>query len=119
MVVPVSDREPLARLEHDLRAPLCAIRAMVEALQDGMVKEPATLAQNYARIGRQIAQLSSLVDDLFTLVRLGSAAPRPEMRPAQLGAAGDLARRKRGHHRREGKAVTDMRSGGCRWTGST
>ena len=57
MVVPVSGREPLARLEHDLRAPLCAIRAMVEALEDGMVSEPATLAQYYARIRRQIAQV--------------------------------------------------------------
>jgi signal transduction histidine kinase len=102
MVVSMPDGEPLARLVHDLRAPLCAIQAMVEALQDGVVKEPATLAQYYARIGGQIAQLSSMVDELSVIDPLGSAAPRPQMRPARLGdlvaevvdATCDLARAK-------------------------
>ena len=38
-----SRRELVAWVSHDLRTPLSGIRAMVEALEDGVVDDPATV----------------------------------------------------------------------------
>ncbi len=57
----------LASLGHDLRSPLAALRAAVEALEDGVAEDP----RRYLRSMRHdLDALSSLVDDLFLLARL-------------------------------------------------
>lgn len=62
-----SRRELVAWVSHDLRTPLASVRAMAEALEDGMVEEP----QRYHRdIRSQVDRLSALVDDLFELSKL-------------------------------------------------
>ncbi|MDZ7729591.1 MAG: HAMP domain-containing sensor histidine kinase [Dehalococcoidia bacterium] len=63
-------RELTSAISHDLRTPLTSIRAMVEALDDGMVQEPADVRRYYGAIWRETDRLSSMVDDLLELARL-------------------------------------------------
>ena len=59
----------LSSVSHDLRTPIAALQAAVEALADGIAPDP----QRYlSSMQRDIDALTSLVDDLFLLVRLDS-----------------------------------------------
>jgi signal transduction histidine kinase len=63
-------RDLIAWAGHDLRTPLASVRAMIEALADGMVDDPAT-AERYLRTAkRDISALAVLIDDLFELAQL-------------------------------------------------
>jgi signal transduction histidine kinase len=69
-------RQLVASLTHDLRTPLAGIRAMAEALEDGVVDDPADYLR---RIRSEVDRTASMVDDLFELARLqaGVAALAP------------------------------------------
>ena len=67
-----SRRELVAWVSHDLRTPLAGVRAMVEALEDRVVEEPATVARYYTTMRREIDRLAGLVNDLFELSRIQS-----------------------------------------------
>lgn len=67
--VEASNRELIAWISHDLRTPLTAIRAMVEALEDGIVSDVDTIARYYRTLSLEADRLSTLVDDLFELSR--------------------------------------------------
>ena len=57
----------LSSVGHDLRTPLSALRAAVEALADGVAPEP----DRYLRsMQRDVEALSALVDDLFLLASI-------------------------------------------------
>jgi signal transduction histidine kinase len=63
-------RELIAWAGHDLQTPLASIRAIVEALADGVVDDAQT-AQRYLNTAqRDIRDLSSLIDDLFEMAQL-------------------------------------------------
>lgn len=57
----------LAGVGHDLRTPLAALRAAVEALEDGLAPDPA---RYFAAMHHNLAALRSLVEDLFLLARI-------------------------------------------------
>jgi signal transduction histidine kinase len=62
-----SRRELVAWVSHDLRTPLAGLRAMAEALEDGVAPDPA----RYHTLMRQAAdRLAGMVDDLFELSRI-------------------------------------------------
>lgn len=64
-----SRRQLVAWVSHDLRTPLAGLRAMAEALQDGI----ATDTRRYHRqIFSEVTRLSTMVDDLFELSRIQS-----------------------------------------------
>jgi signal transduction histidine kinase len=63
-------RDLIAWAGHDLRTPLASVRAMVEALADGMVEDPATVQRYLRTTQRDIGALSALIDDLFELAQL-------------------------------------------------
>jgi len=65
-----SRRELVAWVSHDLRTPLAGIRAMVEALEDGVVTDAPTVARYYATMRRETDRLAGLVNDLFELSRI-------------------------------------------------
>jgi signal transduction histidine kinase len=67
----------LASVGHDLRTPLAAMRAQIEAFQDGVLKDPRRLADG---LDRDVAHLSQLVEDLFLFARMeaGTLAYSPE-----------------------------------------
>ena len=67
-------RELVAWVSHDLRTPLAGIRAMVEALEDGVVDDPATIARYHRTMRQESDRLAGLVDDLFELSRIQAGA---------------------------------------------
>jgi signal transduction histidine kinase len=69
-----SRRELVAWISHDLRTPLAGIRAMAEALADGVVSSPTEVAGYANRIGGETRRLSGMVDDLFELSRITAGA---------------------------------------------
>lgn len=69
-------RDLMAWISHDLRTPLAAMRAMNEAMLDGVVADPETITRYTQDIGREIRHLSRLIDDLFELSRLESGQLR-------------------------------------------
>src|SRR5207253_1972608 len=68
-----SRRQLVAWVSHDLRTPLAGIRAMVEALEDGVVDDPDTVARYYRTMRGEVDRLSALVDDLFELSKIEAA----------------------------------------------
>lgn len=80
-----SRRELVAWVSHDLRTPLSGIRAMIEALEDGIVDDPETVARYHASIRKEADRLTGLVDDLFELSRINSGTLMLQMERASLG----------------------------------
>jgi signal transduction histidine kinase len=78
-------RDLVAWVSHDLRTPLAGLRAMTEALQDGVVADPRTVAEYHRRIGAETDRMSGLVDDLFELSRIHAGALR--LTPTDLSLA--------------------------------
>lgn len=72
--VEASRRELVAWISHDLRTPLAGIRAMAEALSDGVVSHPQDVTSYAHRIGAESRRLSGMVDDLFELSRITAGA---------------------------------------------
>jgi signal transduction histidine kinase len=72
-----SRRELVAWVSHDLRTPLAGLRAMVEALEDGVAPQPA---RYHTQMRLAVDRLSGMVDDLFMLSRIhaGALALSPE-----------------------------------------
>ncbi|MCH6163882.1 sensor histidine kinase [Streptomyces marispadix] len=62
-----SRRELVAWISHDLRSPLAGLRAMAEALEDGIAEDPA---RYHRQIRGEVERLSGMVGDLFELSRI-------------------------------------------------
>jgi len=62
----------VANVSHELRTPLSSIRALADALNDGMVKKEEDKARYYGYILHESMRLSRLIDDLLELSRLQS-----------------------------------------------
>ncbi len=71
-----SRREVVAWVSHDLRTPLAGMRAMAEALEDGVVADAATVTEYHRRIRAETDRMAGLVDDLFELSRINAGALR-------------------------------------------
>jgi signal transduction histidine kinase len=67
-----SRRALYAAISHDLRTPLSTMRAMVEAMADGVVTDQATCARYLRAVSSEIDHLTSLINDLFELTRIES-----------------------------------------------
>lgn len=76
-----SRRELVAWVSHDLRTPLASMRAMAEALEDGLVDDPA---RYHRGIRLQVDHLAVLVEDLFELSKLHTGQPRVARSPASV-----------------------------------
>lgn len=63
-------RDLIAWVSHDLHTPLASIRAILEALADGMVEDPETVQRYLHTAQKDIGALSSLIDDLFQMAQL-------------------------------------------------
>ncbi|MDQ3953560.1 MAG: HAMP domain-containing histidine kinase [Actinomycetota bacterium] len=77
-------RDLVTAVSHDLRTPLAGLRAMVEAIDDGVVDDRASLRTYITEMKQSVQSLSRLVDDLFELVQLDAGAIAAESRRARL-----------------------------------
>jgi signal transduction histidine kinase len=73
-------RQLVAWASHDLRTPVTSLRAMLEALEDGLV-EPV---EYLPAIQEQIGRLSGLVEDLFELARIDAGVLTLQLRAEPL-----------------------------------
>src|SRR5512136_2603043 len=80
-------RELVAWVSHDLRTPLTSMRAVLEALADGVVDDAET-TQRYYRVAQQdIRSLSHLIDDLFDVSQIDAGGLQLDV---ELNSIGDL-----------------------------
>ncbi len=77
-------RDLITAVSHDLRTPLARLRAMVEAVDDGVVDDAPTLRRYAGEMRRSIETLVGLVDDLFELVQLDAGAIEAETERARV-----------------------------------
>lgn len=77
-------RKLMAGMSHDLRTPLAGIRAMAEALEDGIVADPQ---EYYRAIAAEAQRTSGIVDDLLALTRLSSGSAESVAEPVSVGDA--------------------------------
>jgi signal transduction histidine kinase len=72
-------RDLIAWVGHDLRTPLTSIRAIVEALADGLVEDEAQRLRYLRTAQSDIRALSTLIDDLFEMAQMDAGGLRLEM----------------------------------------
>lgn len=60
-------RELVSWVSHDLRTPLAGMRAMAEALEDGLAPDPNRF---HRQIRAEVDRMTTMVDDLFELSRI-------------------------------------------------
>ncbi|HEX4190515.1 MAG TPA: HAMP domain-containing sensor histidine kinase [Marmoricola sp.] len=68
-----SRRELISWVSHDLRSPLAGMRAMTEALEDGLAEDPA---RYHRQIRTEVDRMVRMVDDLFELSRIHAGTLR-------------------------------------------
>lgn len=74
----------IAWVGHDLQTPLASVRAILEALQDGVVTDPATVDRYLSTAQRDVQSLSALIDDLFLMAQMDAGGLQLEIAPASL-----------------------------------
>jgi signal transduction histidine kinase len=77
-----SRRELVSWVSHDLRTPLAQIRAMAEALEDGIAEDPG---RYHAQMRAQVDRMVGMVDDLFELSRIHAGSLRLSLETVELG----------------------------------
>jgi signal transduction histidine kinase len=79
-------RTLLAAVGHDLRTPLSALQAAVEAMQDGLADDTPRYLRS---MSHDIAHLRALVDDLFLLARIEAGDLAVDMQTIDLAEIAD------------------------------
>jgi signal transduction histidine kinase len=77
-------RDLIAWVGHDLRTPLASVRAIVEALADGVVEDRPTIDRYLRTAKRDIGSLSALIDDLFDMAQLDAGGMKLDRQPNSL-----------------------------------
>lgn len=78
----------LTAVGHDLRTPLAALRAALDALEDGLAPDPP---RYFAAMHRDIEAIRRLADDLFLLARIEAGGLQFERIQADLSELADEA----------------------------
>jgi signal transduction histidine kinase len=97
-----SRRELVSWVSHDLRTPLAGLRAMTEALEDGLAEDPG---RYHRQMRSEVDHMVRMVDDLFELSRIHAGVLSLDLQPVALGdlvseavAGADPVARARGIH---------------------
>lgn len=77
-----SRRKLVAWVSHDLRTPLASLRAMAEALEDGLVEDRD---RYYRQLRVEVDRTAALVEDLFALSRIDAGRLRLDVAPVDVG----------------------------------
>jgi signal transduction histidine kinase len=83
-----SRRRLVAFVSHDLRTPLAGIRAVSEAIADGIVSQDEVRDQA-KHIEQESIRLSSMVDDLFEISKINAGAVQPPHEKVALDEVAD------------------------------
>jgi signal transduction histidine kinase len=78
-------RDLVAWASHDLQTPLTSMRAILEALADGVVDDPETVKRYLNTAQRDVISLSALIDDLFQMSQLDAGGFPLNRVPSSLG----------------------------------
>ena len=70
--VETSQKEFVSNVSHELRNPMASIKAMVETLESGAVKEPQVALDFLSRMRGDVDRINALVNDLLELSRMES-----------------------------------------------
>jgi signal transduction histidine kinase len=71
-------------ISHDLRTPLASIRAMAEALDDGVVTNGEEVHRYHGTIRREVERLGRMIDDLFQLSQMDAGSLQMNRQPIAL-----------------------------------
>ncbi len=82
--VEASRRDLMSAVSHDLRTPLASLRAMVEAIDEGIVDDAPSLRRYAKEMRNSVNELVGMVDDLFELTQLEAGAIETETERARL-----------------------------------
>jgi signal transduction histidine kinase len=77
-------RDLIAWVSHDLQTPLASMRAILEALSDGVVDEPEMVKRYLLTAQRDVMSLSALIDDLFQMSQLDTGGFPLQRAPSSL-----------------------------------
>ncbi len=77
-------RDLIAWVSHDLQTPLTSMRAVLEALSDGVVDEPEMVKRYLLTAQRDVMSLSALIDDLFQMSQLDAGGFPLQRAPSSL-----------------------------------
>jgi len=75
----------IAWVGHDLQTPLASMRAILEALADGVVQDPASIQRYLKTAQHDIRSLSILIDDLFQMAQIDAGGLQLDLAPNSLG----------------------------------
>jgi signal transduction histidine kinase len=78
-------RDLIAWVSHDLQTPLTSMRAILEAVTDGVVDDPETVKRYLNTAQRDVRSLSALIDDLFQMAQLDTGGFPLNRERASLG----------------------------------
>jgi signal transduction histidine kinase len=79
-----SRKSLVAWTSHDLRTPLTAIRVMIEAMNDKVVVDPATVSRYLNRVQLELNNLSRLTDALLEMAQLDAGYNWLKKEPSSL-----------------------------------
>jgi signal transduction histidine kinase len=77
-------KDLIAWVSHDLQTPLASMRAILEAISDGVVEDPETVKRYLNTAQRDVRSLSALIDDLFQMAQLDAGGIPLEKENASL-----------------------------------
>jgi signal transduction histidine kinase len=77
----LSRRELVSWVAHDLRTPLAGLRAMTEALEDGIAEDPG---RYFRQMRTEVDRMVTMVDDLFELSRIHAGVLQLNQQPMAL-----------------------------------
>jgi len=77
-------RNLVAWAGHDLRTPLTSIRAIIEALADGLVDDEDTRLRYLRTAQADIKSLSLLIDDLFEMSQIDAGGMKMDLEPGYI-----------------------------------
>ena len=63
-------RDFVAWASHDLRTPLSSLMVMIQAIDDGVVRDPTTVARYLSQSRAEIMRMREMIDALFQLSKL-------------------------------------------------
>jgi signal transduction histidine kinase len=77
-------RDLVAWASHDLRTPLTSLRAMLDALTEGVVTDPETVNRYLQQCRSEVSRMNAIINDLFELSQLDTGHLILKLEPASI-----------------------------------